>query len=205
MKYIALDIGNVICHTDMEDFISTISSTFNVTLVEARRFLRSFQQIHDLGLTTLESQLRVWFDCKSEVISNRLVSQWMDSVKPNPVVCSTLRNLIEKHDVKVALLSNIGVEHAEMMQTKLAGIYEPAIKHFSCFVGARKPTMLYYQSFLWQHPEFKDCLYLDDLHENLNASVQFGFKPYHFTLEEGDISDKMAKVEQVFITNPDKT
>lgn len=198
MKYIALDIGNVICHADMSDFISDISSTFNISLSEASRFLKSFQQIHDLGLTTMESQLRVWFDCKSETTSQRLVNHWNSSVRANNSMVSMLLRLQLK-GVKVALLSNIGVEHAEMMKTKLDRIYESSIKHFSCFVGARKPSMLYYQSFLLQYPEFKGCLYVDDLQENLNASVQFGFSPHLFTLESSNTFDKINEIEQLML------
>ena len=62
MKFIALDIGNVICHADMKKFIEEISATFNISIKEAERFLRSFQQMHDIGLTTMENQLQVWFD-----------------------------------------------------------------------------------------------------------------------------------------------
>src|SRR5574338_1446190 len=137
MKYVAFDIGNVICHANMNPFIEEISTTFNISLAEAARFLRSFQQIHDLGLTTMESQLRVWFDCKSEVVSQRLIEHWNDSIKPNQKVIESINGMID-NGIKVALLSNIGVEHAEMMKTKLPGIYHRAVRHFSCFVGARK-------------------------------------------------------------------
>ena len=194
MKYVAFDIGNVICHANMNPFIEEISTTFNISLAEAARFLRSFQQIHDLGLTTMENQLRVWFDCKSEVVSQRLIEHWNDSIKPNQKVIDSINNMIDK-GTKVALLSNIGVEHAEMMKTKLPGVYHRSVRHFSCFVGARKPSMVYYQSFLMQNPEFKGCLYVDDLVENLEASKQFGFKPYNFDLENPQLSYKFIEIE----------
>lgn len=198
MKYIALDIGNVICHANMDKFIGEISETFNISIDEATRFLRSFQQMHDLGLTNMESQLRVWFDCKSEITSKKLIEHWCDSIKPNPVMCSTLVKLLDAN-VQVALLSNIGIEHAELIEHKMPGIYNRAIKHFSCFVGARKPSMLYYQSFLLQHPEFKGCLYVDDLLENLEASKQFGFQPYHFSLEQPGISYQVHEIEKIIL------
>lgn len=181
MKYIAFDIGDVICHTNIPNVIDNLSDTFNVSRDEATRFLKSFQQIHDLGLTTMESQLRVWFNCKSEATLKRITDQWNDLIYPEPAMIDMINGFLDK-GIQVALLSNIGVEHAEMMKDKLPGIYDRAVKHFSCFVGARKPSMLYYQSFLMQYPEFKGCFYVDDLQENLDASKKFGFKTYQFSL-----------------------
>lgn len=181
MKYIAFDIGDVICHTNIPTVIDNLSDTFNVSRDEAARFLKSFQQIHDLGLTTMESQLRVWFGCKSEATLKRITDQWNDLIYPEPTMVKMINEFLDK-GIQVALLSNIGVEHAEMMKDKLSGIYDRSVKHFSCFVGARKPSMLYYQSFLMQYPEFKGCLYVDDLQENLDTGKKFGFKPYNFSL-----------------------
>lgn len=198
MKYIALDIGNVICHANMDKFIGEISETFNISIDEATRFLRSFQQMHDLGLTNMESQLRVWFDCKSEITSKKLIEHWCNSIIPNQTMCSMLSKLLDA-DVQVALLSNIGIEHAELIEHKVPGIYHKAIKHFSCFVGARKPSMLYYQSFLLQYPEFKGCLYVDDLMENLESSKQFGFQPYHFSLENPGAAYQIHEIEKIIL------
>lgn len=198
MKYIALDIGNVICHANMNKFIGEISETFNISIDEATRFLRSFQQMHDLGLTNMESQLRVWFDCKSEITSKKLINHWCDSIFPSIEMVEMLTGLLNS-GVNIALLSNIGIEHAELLQHKIPTIYNGSIKHFSCFVGARKPSMLYYQSFLLQHPEFKGCLYVDDLMENLEASKQFGFQPYHFTLEQPGVAYQVHEIEKIIL------
>lgn len=188
MKYIALDIGNVICYANLENFVREVSDTFNVPLAEASRWLRSFQQIHDLGQTTMDHQLRHHFGCKSEVTIERLIRHWSDLIQPSLPMLEMLDDLNANHDVQIALLSNIGIEHAAQMPAKLNPIFDYVIPHFSCEVGARKPTALYYQSFLMQYPQFKGCLYVDDLHENLNASKKFGFQTHHFSLEDkGDI------------------
>lgn len=203
MKYIALDIGNVLCHVAPLPFLENLSETFDVTIPEAARFLKRFQQIHDLGYTTMEDELRDSFQVKSPIIINRLVKAWNDSVTPNTHILDRLNELRRKHDLQVALLSNIGVEHAAMMEEKLAhdGFFPGAIKHFSCSVGARKPSAIYYQSFLLQYPDFKGCLYVDDLHENLAASRAFGFKTFHFTLEaqQFDVESKISQIEDLIV------
>lgn len=197
MKYIALDIGNVLVHADMKTFIANLSDTFNISEVEATRFLRSFQVLHDLGITTMENQLRDKFNCKSDATIRRLTTCWNDCVYPSITIIDMLHKLMTNHDVKVAFLSNIGVEHAIMMEQKLHPIYDGAIKHFSCYVGARKPTYLYYQSFLMQYPEFKGCLYVDDLHDNLDASKKFGFQTFHLDLELPGSYDKIMDIQRL--------
>jgi len=203
MKYVALDVGNVLCTVDEDGFLSLLSEKLNITIQEARRFLRRFQQIHDLGYTTMEDELKDQFNVKSPIILDKLVTAWNDSIQPRLNMLEILNNLRDQHNLKVALLSNIGPEHAAKLETKLqlGGFFPGAVKHLSCFVGARKPSMVYYQSFLFQHPEFRGCIYVDDLHVNLEASKQFGFRTFHMSLAEQGVGAKIAELEQLLISD----
>lgn len=205
MKYIALDIGSVLCNVIPEPFLENLSETFNITIAEANRFLKRFQQIHDLGYTTMADELKDTFEVKSPVIITRLVNAWNDSIIPYIPILDRLNHLRIKENLQVALVSNIGLEHATMMEDKLnhEGFFPGAIKHFSCHVGARKPSMVYYQSFLIQYPQFKGCLYVDDLQDNLDASKQFGFKTFRLSLEEPDVSDKVQELEDLIVNSPE--
>lgn len=200
-KYICLDIGNVLCDVATQPFLETLSETFNITIPEADRFLKRFQQIHDLGYTTMEDELKDKFGLKSPITINKLVEAWNDSVTPNMAMIDKLNYLRDEHNLQVALLSNIGIEHANMMKIKLqeGNFFPNSIKHFSCFVGARKPSMVYYQSFLMQYPEFKGCIYVDDLTINLEASKQFGFQTFHMSLAEDDVEYKISLLQQLLI------
>lgn len=201
MNYICLDIGNVLCRVDALPFLENVSETFNVTLPEASRFLKRFQQLHDLGYTTMEDELKDRFGAKSPVTLGKLVQSWNDSVTPDIHMISRLNYLREEHNLKVALLSNIGIEHVGKLETKLAhGDFFPnVIKHFSCFVGARKPSTIFYQSFLLQYPEFKGCLYVDDLQENLDASKAFGFQTFRLALDEPNPDARIQELEEQIV------
>jgi len=203
MSYIALDIGNVLCNIATEPFLETLSETLNITIVEANRFLKRFQQIHDLGYTTMEDELKDKFQLKSPITIAKLVQGWNDSVTPCIPMLTKLNDLRRENGLQVALLSNIGLEHASMMEEKLKhGEFFPgAIKHFSCFVGARKPSTIFYQSFLLQYPKFKNCLYIDDLQENLNSAKAFGFVPFHMSLELPGIDKKINEIENIILNN----
>lgn len=184
MNYLALDIGQVLCHIDQYAFISQTSETLNVAPADVERVLRRMWELHDLGHANIKDELTEKLHVKSPVILDKLSSLWDKVVFPNTVVVDFINDLRIKYDVKVALLSNIGLEHAELMKTMLSrgGLYSESIKHFSCFVGARKPSYLYYQSFLSMHPEFKGCLYIDDIQKNLETGGLFDFKGYNFSL-----------------------
>ena len=115
-------------------------------------------------------------------------------------------------NTQVALLSNVGLEHAIVMEKILDHhhlhsnkFFSKCVKHLSCQVGARKPTKLYYQSFLQQHPEFEGAAYLDDLQENLDMGKEFGFRPYFFSLEK-EQRLTLAKLKDIesFILHTDR-
>jgi hypothetical protein len=61
--------------------------------------------------------------------------------------------------------------------------------------------MVYYQSFLLQHPEFKGCLYVDDVVDNLNASKAFGFRTFHMSLQEPWVESKIAEIEAIIVSD----
>jgi FMN phosphatase YigB (HAD superfamily) len=202
-KYIALDIGNVLCHVDEAGFLEVLSYKLNINTFKAKRFLKRFQQIHDLGYTTMEDELMDQYNIKSPFILKEIVQKWNDCITPNEYVLHKLNNLRYQHGLQVALLSNIGVEHAFMMEKKLefGGFFPGVIKHFSCYVGARKPSMVYYQSFLLQYPQFAGCLYVDDIMDNLNASKAFGFRTFQMSLLEPGVEDKITEIESIIVSD----
>jgi len=209
MKYIALDIGNVLVHVNFQDFLKKLSKSLNITLEEARYFMNRSQKLHDLGLTVMRDELIDHLKIKSEPLREELIEYWNYCITPADWMLEELDSLCKAHDLKVALLSNVGLEHAARMKEILNhnGFFDNAVKHFSCYVGARKPTFLYYQSFLAMHPEWNGCAYVDDLQENLDASKIFGFKTFRLAIDEisgekyvkEDFDAKMAALREFLI------
>lgn len=195
MKYICLDIGNVLAHVDCSHFLMRLSKTLNITLEEGQYFLTRTQKLHDLGCTSISDELRDHFKIKSSIIIEELLETWDWALYFDRGILSKWAALSEKYDLQIALLSNMGFEHVKLIEE--AGYFSNAIKHFSCHVGARKPSMLFYQSFLLEHPEFKGCLYVDDLQENLDASKKFGFQTFQLALDKGNCEEKMKEIEEL--------
>jgi len=184
MKFLALDLGNVVVNVSFDAFIYKLSKTLNVSVDDVNYFLNRTQRLHDMGLTVISDELRDHFKIKSPAIVDELVSEWNKTVSINVQMVVTISQLIHHSNVKVALLSNIGFEHAAAMRELLTkDVYDHSIRFFSCNVGARKPSHLYYKTFLDTYPDFNGCLYLDDRIENIESGKKFGFDAQQFILD----------------------
>lgn len=185
MKYVALDIGNVLVHADFTLFVNKLSKQFNMFFEDAKHYMNSSQKLHDLGLTTMRDEIKK-LGVKSELLMNELINSWDDSIHPERLILDRLCNLQRNEGLQIALLSNVGPEHAKRMEKILdyQGFIDRCVKYFSCYVGVRKPSSIYYQSFLQLHPEWKGCVYVDDLQENLDASKPFGFRTFQLSLAD---------------------
>lgn len=192
-KFLAVDLGNVICNVDFTAFIHKLSKTLNVSFDEVNYFLNRTQRLHDMGLTVISDELRDHFKIKSSVIIDELMVEWSKTVSRNSHMVHTLHKLTQDN-VKIALLSNIGFEHAAQVPELLTkDVFDKSIRFFSCYVGARKPTYLYYKTFLDMHPDFKGCLYLDDRIENIETGKYFGFNSKHFVLDSFKTDDDLKQ------------
>lgn len=198
-KHVALDVGNVLVHINFPLFIRALSKQQDITLEEAEYFMRRANALHDMGMTKMADELRDHFKIKSPLIMQELLTIWDNVITPNTDMIDFFNDLRVQNKLEIALVSNVGLEHAVQMEKLLerGGFFHGVTKHLSCLVGARKPTKLYYQSFLSQYPDFTGCAYLDDMHENLEASKQFGFRPYYFNLADGPVSkEKLQDIKQ---------
>jgi len=187
MKNLCLDIGNVLCKINFNPFIDLLSKYLNITREEVWYFLNRVQKLHDLGLTKMEDELKDHFKIKSPVIIEELIDAWGKTLIPNHHLIDCINECVEKENIKIALLSNIGFEHAAWFDSNIN--IKNSLKYFSCFVGARKPSFIYYQTFIQMHPQFKDSIYLDDNEDNLKSAVQFGLKSHYFNLQDYEDND----------------
>lgn len=193
MKYLTIDIGNVICDLNFEYFIKSISSNLNISKQEVNVFLNKFQKPNDLGITELQYELANYFNITSKKLITIFCREWDRTMKVNFKVRGWLKNL---SNTQVALLSNIGIEHKIIINNLLDKLSDNYIKFYSCDVGARKPTFLYYKLFLEMHPQFENALYVDDRSENLEAGKMFGLRPFYFALDKKpNIKEKLMLIQ----------
>jgi FMN phosphatase YigB (HAD superfamily) len=206
MKYVAFDVGNVLFKVDFTPFINKLSRSLNITVSEATYFLNRSHKLHDLGLTVMHDELLDHLKIKSSVLRDDLVLEWNHSIHPADWMIDRMDKFCTKNDLQVILLSNVGLEHAVRMKESFKPYpsFDNAIQHFSCDVGARKPTMLYYQSFLQSYPECKGCPYIDDLEENLKMGARFGFQTMKFSIDDVSGKNYQEDTFEVTIQNLEK-
>lgn len=180
--FVAFDIGNVLCHFDMKKFTTKLSEVIGINDHDAYFFMERLQKLQDIGVTSVATELESQFRMQGDQLLE-LVDCWNSTVTPNHSMMNFLENL-RSEDVKIAFLSNMGPEHIEHLRTTVPEMFDKAIQHISCEVGARKPTKLFFQSFTQDNDEFKGCVYIDDIEENLRAGKKYSFKVYGFNLDD---------------------
>jgi FMN phosphatase YigB (HAD superfamily) len=183
MKYAAFDVGNVLVRVDFDPFEKAFESySIDDNYMD---FLLDLHGAQDIGLTTIARHAKLAFGASQECCEH-LMEAWDHIIVPNPKMCTLLQEL-KDDGVNIAILSNMGIEHAKLMRKKYPEIFEGCTLHLSCEVGARKPAKLYYQSFLQDHPEFKGCVYVDDRDDNLATGLKYGFTSYKFDLDKFEL------------------
>lgn len=192
MSHIAFDIGNVICDLDLNLFINKL---VDLNIVESSndgmRILVEIQNAQDIGLITLGDHLRDVLKVDPKLIPE-LMNAWFSVIHPNDTMIKLIKQL-KGRGVEIALLSNIGYDHAKMLRTTYGDMFNEYIQHFSCEVGARKPSKLFFQSFLIESPKFDSCIYLDDIRENVEAANRAGFRARLFDLGKYTESNSVKK------------
>lgn len=195
MRYLAVDLGNVICNVDFNPFILHLSRTLNVSIDDVNYFLNRTNKLHDLGITSVSDELKDHFKIRSSVLIDELLVSWNSVIGGNKKMVAFLTRLLQAKDTEVALLSNIGTDHAALLRDLLTPfVFDSSIKFLSCEVGARKPSLLYYKTFLDIYPNFKGCLYLDDRMENVEVGRKMGLNAVHFVLDKTDAADIDNKI-----------
>lgn len=211
-KYIALDIGNVLVHFDVQNMVQELSKFVTGYSEEVKKevalsTLERVQASHDLGLLNFKHAMEEFLirqdksmTLESRQLSNgadELVNYWNNIVKLDVRIIKFIKKLKE-NNVKIALLSNMGKEHYQYLKKIFPELFKDSIEFISFQVGARKPTKLYYHLFVEEYPEFRHCLYLDDIQENIEASSKY-LNPFSFNLEKLCESKKIDKTLKLIL------
>lgn len=200
MKYLAVDIGQVICRLDFSSFNKKLSYYTSISENDSYNFLLRNQKLHDLGIYSMKESLEKEYPLLKQYEVADLLFAWNNTLKPNKIMINWLEKLALS-DTKIVLVSNIGYEHANLIKDLLSSLYITGnvINFFSCECGSRKPNYVYYSILLNINTQFRGCVYLDDNLENLNIGKIFGFNSIWFDLSvinEDEIKDKLSYIEE---------
>lgn len=165
-KKVCFDLGNVLCRVNFTEFLNFVVEQDIVKDQEtAYEFLSGIQHPQDLGLYNIRQGFYRFYPHISKQILHELHDIWDRVVEPSDTMIGLLDDLLS-NNFEIALLSNIGFDHSSVLRNK-CDIFKKCHQHFSCEVGARKPSKLFYQSFYLQYGWDKSVFFFDDLQENL--------------------------------------
>ena len=168
----AFDVGNILVSVNMHQFEQKlVDNKLFDTIESAHFFAEEIQPRLDIGISDIRAELTK-AGARGSVL-DELIGSWMKIISP----LHKHIDFIKKLPCNIALLSNTGTDHAEVLKTLDIPIY-----HFSCYIGARKPSYLFYSSFLNRYPLFFGSVFIDDRQINLDAAKEF-FTPKHFAVD----------------------
>src|SRR5690606_38012036 len=158
-----------LCHVDFENFFNFLVEQDIVKDHEtAIEFLSGIQHPQDLGLYNIRQGFYRFYPHINKQTLHELHDIWDSVVEPSDSMLGLLDDLLSK-GYEIAILSNIGFDHSSILRHRCE-VFKNCHQHFSCEVGARKPTKLFYQSFLLQFGWPSNVLFFDDIEENVKGA-----------------------------------
>lgn len=204
--HIAFDIGNVLFYYELDVFRKEmIEQNLFAHNSEVDLFISEAEHLSYIGATTLHKSLSSRFPNLNEHNKQLIINAWNNTITPNQQMLNFI-NELKSENIKIALLSNMGLEHAKHIRKNYPEVFDVTAVHLSYEVGAFKPTKIFYQSFLLEHEDFLGCVYLDDLKENVIAGASFKFKAIEFDIKKmqkpSDLKLKLKEIKQKILMKP---
>ncbi len=190
------DFGNVICSVDWRIFFTRIIPYSSLSPEE---FLASLKQVHDIMrgyetglLTSDEFFARACATCRLTVSKEDFIARYTQFFTPIPSTYALIKEL--KPHYKLGLLSNTNEWHFEhgIKPVEVFPLFDTVT--LSYLVKAMKPAREIYLDALGKlGVPAAQCVYIDDLEENVLGAQELGMQGFLFT--SGDqLRDSLVKL-----------
>ncbi len=194
MKYFLFDIGHVLVDFDFQVFLDTV-------------FPASEQHQNPLSDRDLEMHNAVetghisdadWVDYLNETkelswTTDDLISLWSEMFSIHKTGHRLFKEVMAS-GVKVYTLSNIAKHHMDAIEKNWSGFFEGAEGLFLSYqMGVRKPApSIYQQALETLEAEGRQCFFIDDRPENIEAAQAAGIQAYQFIPENYELIREAA-------------
>jgi glucose-1-phosphatase len=192
VKAVIFDFGNVICTFDMRLFVEKIEPLTTIPASRLHEILHtSFDlgRAYETGLMTSDQFFQQISERYALTISKQnFVRAFTDVFTPIPSTLQLIKTL--KSSYKLGLLSNTNEWHYERVIRRydVYPLFDAVTLSFE--VGAMKPAKKIYHDALTKlgvRPD--DCIYIDDIQENLDGAAQLGIRGILYTSHEKLVSE----------------
>jgi FMN phosphatase YigB (HAD superfamily) len=190
-KKVAFDIGNVLFHFSMDNFIDFLADGIIESKERATDFMMSTQSFQDLGVYDIKQGFaRLKPNLKDSTLQ-KIHDLWLETFTPSEEMMGVVQELYDS-GYEIALLSNVGSDHANLIRDCKYKVINKCIHHFSCEVGAKKPSRLFFQSFVMRYNWDSHVKYFDDRHENILSANEY-YNSILFNIEDFESDAEAAK------------
>ncbi|HTY00220.1 MAG TPA: HAD family phosphatase [Bacteroidota bacterium] len=176
------DYGNVISRVDTPAFIAAVRPYAVGSITGEERIGRTKQLMiaYESGKMTTEEFIPAFLERAGiRMPQEEFVRHWSSFFTPIPFTRDLIRQL--KPLYRLGLLSNTNPLHFEhvILPTDVYPLFDAVTLSYE--VGALKPDRSLYLDMLRKlHVEAEQCLYFDDLKDNVDAAASLGMKTVHF-------------------------
>lgn len=184
-KYLLFDIGKVLVDFDFNVLFGRIAADSGRPVGSPTG--RDEQMHHAVERGTISDQEFVDYLNESHGICwtvETLIRVWQEMFTINETGYGLFRKMIERGQ-RVYTLSNISEHHMKALERNWPGFFEGATGLFLSYkIGARKPDAEIYQHVLNElGARGRQCLFVDDLPENVEAARVAGIQTHQFIPE----------------------
>lgn len=176
------DYGNVISVVDTPRFVSTVARYARGSMPAHERLARTKGLIRDYetGTITTDTFIPLFLDLAGlQMTHEQFISAWAGFFTPIPFTRALLRALHGRYTMSI--LSNTNPLHYEhvIRPTEEFPLFSSVTLSYE--VGALKPAPALYVDMLEKlQVRGEECIYIDDLVENVEAASAFGMHGVHF-------------------------
>lgn len=187
IQAVIFDFGNVVCSFDLQRFLRRISRYSKKSLPELQKVLPSFKDLaveYESGLMSSDH----FFDkirTRSElsISKHEFVKAYCEIFTPIPATFELVRKL--KKNYKLGLVSNTNEWHYQygIRPVEIFPLFDAVTLSFE--VRAMKPARAMYDDILTKLMVYPpECVFIDDIKENVNAAIDLGMHGIHYTTPE---------------------
>ncbi len=181
---IIFDFGNVICSFDLQQFLRRISRFSKQSLPDLQRHLGSFTELgrqYETGLVSSDKFFEeIRTRSKLNITKADFIKAYCEIFSPIPSTFDLIRKL--KRNYKLGLVSNTNEWHYQygIRPVAVFDLFDAVTLSFE--VKAMKPARPMYDDIMTKLMVYPpECVFIDDLKENVDAASDLGMHGVHYT------------------------
>lgn len=184
IRTVFFDLGNVLLRVDKQRILSEFARLPGLSLPVVRRLAESpVEQAFEKGLIDTDEYIdRLNRECglNQPITMAALIDIWQKPFEEIPAVCELIPVL--KRQVRLILLSNTNELHIRAVRgiTDILDEFDALVLSYE--VKSRKPdAAIYHKALEISGHDVSECLFVDDLMENVRAARRLGIRSHRFT------------------------